>query len=101
MIDPVSYLDMLLLECRARMISHRFRAACRRKRTSSGFRASRCATKPSGGDAARIGCNVLAGAETEAIVAAAAANGAGPWTADYGDGESGTAILNALESAQP
>jgi UDP-N-acetylglucosamine 2-epimerase len=43
------------------------------------------------------GCNVLTGANEEQIVQAAAAIGnAGPWTAAYGDGYAGPAILDAL-----
>jgi UDP-GlcNAc3NAcA epimerase len=41
-------------------------------------------------------CNVLAGANTEAVVAAARLTEVGPWTADYGDGQAGTACLRAL-----
>jgi len=43
------------------------------------------------------GCNVLAGADSATIVAAAAAwKHAGPWTGLYGDGRSGEAILDIL-----
>jgi UDP-N-acetylglucosamine 2-epimerase len=44
-------------------------------------------------------CNVLAGADPEKILAAAATAGeAGPWTAVYGDGQAGLAILSALST---
>ena len=44
-------------------------------------------------------CNVLAGASSGRIVAAAqATQSVGPWSATYGDGTAGGAILNALRS---
>jgi UDP-N-acetylglucosamine 2-epimerase len=48
------------------------------------------------------GCNVLAGACAEKIVAAARdSSQAGPWTAVYGEGKAGEAILDALAGHTP
>ena len=45
------------------------------------------------------GCNVLTGANRQAIVQAAAnCSGAGPWTAVYGDGNAAGRIIEALRS---
>jgi UDP-GlcNAc3NAcA epimerase len=97
-IDPVSYLDMLLLESRARMVltdsggvqkeAYFFRVPCITLRDETEWQ-----------ETLKNRCNVLAGADKDAIVAAARVDAAGPWTAEYGDGHAGDAILNAIERA--
>jgi UDP-N-acetylglucosamine 2-epimerase len=45
------------------------------------------------------GCNVLAGADEDCIVAAASRHSeAGPWAMSYGDGHAGEAVLRAIEA---
>jgi UDP-GlcNAc3NAcA epimerase len=99
-IPPVSYLEMVLLESRSRLIL-----------TDSGgvqkeayFLKVPCITlrdETEWVETLTNGCNVLAGADAEKIVdAARGASGGGPWTAVYGDGAAGPAILNALIAGQ-
>jgi UDP-GlcNAc3NAcA epimerase len=95
-IEPLSYLDMLLLEGRARFIL-----------TDSGgvqkeayFLQIPCITlrdETEWVETLGNNCNVLVGSAEEKIVKASeGTNDAGPWTAIYGDGNSGAAHLNAL-----
>ena len=100
-IPPVSYLEMLLLEGRARFIL-----------TDSGgvqkeayFVQVPCITlrdETEWVETLDNGCNTLAGATEKTILAAveAADAGAGPWKNAYGDGAAGAAILNALDEHQ-
>ena len=96
MIEPVSYLDMLLLEGRARFIltdsggvqkeAYFFRVPCITLRDETEWV-----------ETLGNGCNVLAGASSENIVQAARSSGhAGPWVNLYGDGDAGAAILASL-----
>jgi UDP-GlcNAc3NAcA epimerase len=95
LVDPVSYLDMLLLEGRARAIltdsggvqkeAYFFRVPCITLRDETEWV-----------ETLENGCNVLTGADRSAIVAAMTHTGVGPWTATYGDGRAGTAILDAI-----
>ena len=98
MLPPCSYLEMILLEGRARFIL-----------TDSGgvqkeayFVKVPCITlrdETEWAETLENNCNVLAGADTEKIVAAAAnALKAGPWTAAYGDGTAGRKTIEALMS---
>jgi UDP-GlcNAc3NAcA epimerase len=94
-IEPVSYLEMLLLEGRARMIltdsggvqkeAYFFEVPCITLRDETEWV-----------ETLQNRCNVLTGAKTDAILAAATANGAGPWTTHYGHGSAGAAILDAI-----
>jgi UDP-GlcNAc3NAcA epimerase len=97
-LPPVSYLDMLLLEGRARFIL-----------TDSGgvqkeayFVKVPCITlrdETEWVETLENRCNVLAGADQDAIVkAASGASSAGPWTAVYGDGTAGLQTLWALQA---
>lgn len=97
---PVSYLDMILLESHARMIL-----------TDSGgvqkeayFARVPCITlrdETEWVETLENGCNVLAGAQKERIVEAALqAASAGPWTAVYGNGRAGEAVVSALLSLE-
>ncbi len=96
LLEPLSYLDMLLLEGRARFIL-----------TDSGgvqkeayFLKIPCITlrdETEWIETLENRCNVLTGPFTNEIVAAAKNSGlAGPWRPAYGDGNAGAAILNAL-----
>jgi UDP-GlcNAc3NAcA epimerase len=98
MTAPVSYLDMILLESRARMIL-----------TDSGgvqkeayFVQVPCITlrdETEWVETLENHCNVLVGAHEERIVESAArTSSAGPWTAVYGTGRAGEAIISALLS---
>lgn len=98
LIEPVSYLDMLLLEGRARFIL-----------TDSGgvqkegyFLKVPCVTlrdETEWVETLANGCNVLTGANRNRILRATAETAqAGPWNVTYGGGNAGAAILNALAS---
>ena len=95
-IAPLSYLEMLLLEARARFIL-----------TDSGgvqkeayFLGIPCITlrdETEWVETLENGCNRLAGCSKQKILEACrAAEKAGPWTAAYGNGEAGSAMLLAL-----
>jgi len=95
-IEPVSYLQMILLEARARFIvtdsggvqkeAYFFRVPCITLREETEWR-----------ETLENNCNVLVGACEERMLAAAVnVQRAGPWTAVYGNGKAGVAIVNAL-----
>ena len=98
LIEPLTYLEMLSMERRARMIL-----------TDSGgvqkeayFMNVPCITlrdETEWVETLTNNCNVLAGARTAEIVAAAQNAGqAGPWSLLYGSGNAGSRILDALEN---
>jgi UDP-N-acetylglucosamine 2-epimerase len=97
MIEPVSFFDMLLLESRSRLVltdsggvqkeAYFFKVPCVTLRDETEWV-----------ETLENRCNVLAGSCQDAILEATRAIGsAGPWTAAYGDGSAGVAIVNALE----
>ena len=99
MTRPLSYLEMLLVEKRARFIL-----------TDSGgvqkeayFMQTPCITlrdETEWLETLDNRCNVLVGTDEQAILTAAeSAQDAGPWTAVYGQGHAATAILQALRNA--
>ena len=96
LIEPVSYLDMLLLEGRARFIltdsggvqkeAHFLKVPCITLRDETEWV-----------ETLACNCNVLTGANRGRILRAVAeAPQAGPWKTNYGGGDAGSAILNAL-----
>jgi UDP-GlcNAc3NAcA epimerase len=100
-LPPCSYLEMILMESRARFIL-----------TDSGgvqkeayFVKVPCITlrdETEWVETIANGCNVLTGANRQAIVQAAAnCLGAGPWTAVYGDGNAARRIIEALRNYRP
>lgn len=95
---PVSYLSMLYLESRARVIltdsggvqkeAYFFGVPCITLRDETEW------TETLAGN-----CNIVTGASREAILRAVALTGrAGPWRPVYGDGAAGAAVVRALES---
>jgi UDP-GlcNAc3NAcA epimerase len=97
-IDPLSYLDMLLLEGRARFIltdsggvqkeAYFFCVPCITLRDETEWR-----------ETLENRCNVLTGCSQQRILeAAAAVSQAGPWSHSYGDGRAADNILDALSS---
>jgi UDP-GlcNAc3NAcA epimerase len=95
-IQPVSYLEMLLLEGRARFIltdsggvqkeAYFLKVPCITLRDETEWQ-----------ETLENNCNVLTGCHEDKIAAAAAAvDRAGPWTAVYGNGDAGGAMLDAL-----
>ena len=95
LVDPVPFLEMLLLESRARVIltdsggvqkeAYFFKVPCVTLRDETEWQ-----------ETLQNRCNVLTGADEEAIVAAASADAAGPWTAQYGNGSASDAVLDAV-----
>jgi UDP-GlcNAc3NAcA epimerase len=97
-IRPISYLEMILMQSRARFIL-----------TDSGgvqkeayFAQVPCITlrdETEWLETLANNCNVLVGADKGRILAAAAkADHAGPWTAAYGDGQAGGNVLEAMRT---
>ena len=95
LVPPVSYLDMLMLEGRARFIL-----------TDSGgvqkeayFAQVPCITlreETEWVETLESGCNVLAGADEDSIFHAAGRSQSGPWTEIYGDGRAAQLITTGL-----
>lgn len=96
-IEPVSYLEMLLLEGRARCIltdsggvqkeAYFFQAPCITLRDETEWT-----------ETLENSCNVLAGASLDKIRDASGGIAqAGPWTSLYGNGHAGDAVLRALQ----
>ena len=101
LIRPVSYLEMTLLEGRARFIltdsggvqkeAYFVRVPCITLRNETEWI-----------ETLENRCNVLAGADEDAIVSASLqCHSAGPWTAVYGDGSARHAILSTLGAGSP
>lgn len=99
-IDPVGYSEMLLLEDRARFVltdsggvqkeAYFFQVPCITLRDETEW-----------AETLENGCNVLAGADEKAILAAVErVDGVGPWTMVFGNGTAGVAILDTLITAE-
>jgi UDP-GlcNAc3NAcA epimerase len=99
MIPPVSYLDMLLLEGRARFVltdsggvqkeAYFFHTPCITLRDETEWV-----------ETLENNCNVLTGSDGDRILRAATRAGqAGPWTAAYGNGSASDLMLDALTAA--
>jgi UDP-GlcNAc3NAcA epimerase len=97
LLPPLSYLEMLLMERRARLVL-----------TDSGgvqkeayFAARPCITlrdETEWVETLENGCNTLTGCDEDRILAAAHSRATvGPWTAVYGDGRAGHSILDVLQ----
>jgi len=95
-LGPVSYLEMLLLESRARFIltdsggvqkeAYFLKVPCITLRRETEWQ-----------ETLENQCNVLTDCHKESILQASLDSGrAGPWTAVYGDGKAGAKILDAL-----
>lgn len=98
-LGPVSYLEMLVLESRARFIltdsggvqkeAYFFKVPCMTLRAETEWQ-----------ETLEHGCNILTDCCRERILQAALnSGGAGPWSAVYGDGTAGVRILDALGAA--
>jgi len=96
LIEPVSYLDMLLLEGRSRFIltdsggvqkeAYFFQTPCITLRDETEWV-----------ETLRNHCNVLTGCNEDKVMQAISEiPSAGPWLPEYGDGDSGRAIVDAL-----
>jgi UDP-GlcNAc3NAcA epimerase len=99
MIEPASYLDMLLLEGRARFIltdsggvqkeAYFFKVPCITLRDETEWV-----------ETLENRCNVLTGCSGDLILkAASATENCGPWKFAYGDGDAGRSILEAVNGA--
>ena len=95
-VQPVSYLEMLLLEGRARFIltdsggvqkeAYFLKVPCITLRDETEWQ-----------ETLENNCNVLTGCSEDQIAAAASAvDRAGPWTAVYGNGDAGIVMLDAM-----
>lgn len=95
-IDPASYLEMLLLESRARLIltdsggvqkeAYFFEVPCVTLREETEW-----------GETLENDCNVLAGADSGTIIRAARRDRRGPWAPHYGQGAAGELIVQTLD----
>jgi len=101
LIEPASYLEMLLLEGRSRFIltdsggvqkeAYFFQIPCITLRDETEWE-----------ETLENGCNTLAGCnETQIMEAVRAAERAGPWKPSYGNGNAAEAILDALTRRRP
>jgi len=97
-LPPCSYLEMILMESRARFIltnsggvhkeAYFVKVPCIMLRDETEWV-----------ETLENGCNVLTGANRQAIVQAAAnCSSAGPWTAAYGDGNAAQRIIDTLRN---
>ncbi len=97
---PASYLEMLVLERRARFVltdsggvqkeAYFFKTPCVTLRAETEWQ-----------ETLENGCNILTDCSTERILQGALASAnAGPWSAVYGDGTAGMRVLDALDEGQ-